>query len=912
MVSKVELVCVVLWSGVCVMPAFGAEHTGPRVPAYERFHAADDQALAAGGRLLISELNCRSCHESGAKPVVGDKQAPILDRVGDRVRPAWIQAFLTAPQTVKPGTTMPDLLATLPDGERAATVEALTHFLASTGAVQDQQPDAAGISRGKGLFTQVGCAACHDALGDDVTPLATSVPLPDLAKKYTAGSLAAFLNDPLQVRPAGRMPHLGLPQEQTRDIAHYFLREIQLAPNVRYAAYHGSWDKLPDFATMEPVRSGTCSGFDLRVAERTDNFAVRFTTKLHLAEEGRYDFMLTSDDGSRLLIDGEEVTDADGVHPPTEVRGSRELAAGWHDLTVDFFEAGGGEELSVEIERRGLPRQSITSFVALSTDQPPGTNDETRFTVNPQLVERGRKHFRELGCANCHQLREQEQALASTRTAKRWEGLSGAGGCLAEAPVAGLPAYHFTERQRAAIAAGMSEATPQPAAGDVAHQFLATFNCYACHRRGELGGVEEARSPFFLTKQPEMGDEGRLPPALTGVGDKLRDDWLKHVLDNGANDRQQYMQAKMPRFGGANLAPLTAALIEADRQPETAPDPKFDAPDYRVKADGRHLVGGKALSCIKCHDFGEHPSQGVRALSLTTMTKRLRPDWFHRYLLDPQAYRPGTRMPAPWPFGQTTIRDVLNANVDLQIRAVWRYLADGDRAALPVGLVREPIELIATDRPILYRNFIEGAGSRAIGVGYPEKLNLAWDANNLRLAMIWHGAFIDASRHWNGRGVGFEAPLGDHVLPLPDGPPLAQLASVNDSWPNDLAREHGFRFLGYSLDREQRPTFNFRWGDVVVGDRCVPLKLAERPDPGLQRTLTFEGSIPDQAYFRVAVGGSIQPTDVPGTWLIDETWRLTLPAGVEPVVRDAQGKRELLLPLKSAGTRQVVELRYEW
>ena len=29
---------------------------------------------------------------------------------------------------------------------------------------------------------------------------------------------------------------------------------------------------------------------------------------------------------------------------------------------------------------------------------------------------------------------------------------------------------------------------------------------------------------------------------------------------------------------------------------------------YRVKAAGRHLVGGQALSCIKCHYFGPHPS----------------------------------------------------------------------------------------------------------------------------------------------------------------------------------------------------------------------------------------------------------------------------------------------------------------
>ena len=43
-------------------------------------------------------------------------------------------------------------------------------------------------------------------------------------------------------------------------------------------------------------------------------------------------------------------------------------------------------------------------------------------------------------------------------------------------------------------------------------------------------------------------------------------------------------------------------------------------------------------------------------------------------------------------------------------------------------------EHVPFEEAIIYRNFIEGAGTRAIGVGYPEKLNLAFDANEMRLA----------------------------------------------------------------------------------------------------------------------------------------------------------------------------------
>lgn len=915
----------------------------PKVPGFERFYAAEDTSLVDGGRLLISELNCTSCHKvDGDADLLRDKQAPVLDLVGEQARPEWIRSFLQQPHVTKPGTTMPDLLGGMPDGDRVGAIEALTQFLANTGAVSDTAADPVAAKRGEGLFNRVGCLACHDSQADDAQPLATSVSLPHLSDKYTAHSLATFLKDPHKVRPSGRMPALGLKDEDYRDLAAYFLRDRQLPPNMQYAVYHGSWDKLPDFAELEPVKTGECAGFDLTVAGRENNFAVRFTTLMFLPKEGNYSFILGSDDGSRLLIDGKVIVDVDGIHPHQDKRERAALTGGMHQVVVEYFQGGGEWTVAVEIEGNGLTRQSIATLCRLTEAAPTPTDSNPVFTFQPDLVTQGRELFASVGCANCHQMKANEERVASTKQAKRWNDLAKSGGCVSETPAAGLPHFHFTARQVAAITAAMSVPVTEETPPQLVHRTLVTLNCYACHARGELksapvttndddddglpkapvlvGGVEEARNAFFKSSQPEMGDEGRIPPALSGVGDKLTDDWLKQVLDRGANDRQNYMQTKMPRFGGRNIGHLTAAFIAVDRQPDSAPQVVFDEPEYRVKSDGRHLVGAKALSCIKCHDFAQHPSQGVRAINLATMTKRLRSDWFHRYVLNPQDYRPGTRMPAPWPFGQTTIRDVLDANVDLQIQAVWTYLSDGDKAAIPVGLVREPIELVATDTPILYRNFIEGAGSRAIGVGYPEKVNLAWDANNMRLAMIWHGAFIDASRHWNGRGVGFEAPLGDHVLPLPDGPSLASLVSPNDPWPmtSEPARESGYRFKGYKLDAQQRPAFLYTIGDVTVIDNYQPLVKEGQKDPHLARTLTITGPAADanatgeKWYFRALRAGQIEPGAEEGTWKVDGLWTLSLAAPAVGEVRQSQGQKELLIPISLTGQPVEILLQYAW
>src|SRR6185437_3224961 len=113
---------------------------------------------------------------------------------------------------------------------------------------------------------------------------------------------------------------------------------------------------------------------------------------------------------------------------------------------------------------------------------------------------------------------------------------------------------------------------------------------------------------------------------LDGVGDKLQESWLKHVLAEGAKDRP-YMLARMPKFGAAEVVRLAEDFAAVDRKTE-AKIPALADSDLHVKSTGRALVGDKALACIKCHTFGQHRATGIQALGLETMTRRIREDWF--------------------------------------------------------------------------------------------------------------------------------------------------------------------------------------------------------------------------------------------------------------------------------------------
>ena len=143
---------------------------------------------------------------------------------------------------------------------------------------------------------------------------------------------------------------------------------------------------------------------------------------------------------------------------------------------------------------------------------------------------------------------------------------------------------------------------------------------------------------------------------------------------------------------------------------------------------------------------------------------------------------------------------------------------------------KQSIPLVPTTEAIIYRNFIQGAGPRAIGVGFPEHANLAFDANEIRLAMIWQGAFIDARRHWTDRGVGFEPPLGDNILHLPAGVSFFVLAKPEEPWPTKSAKELGYKFKGYRLTDDQRPTFLYSFNDIKIEDTPNAVETKANPD----------------------------------------------------------------------------------
>ncbi|MFE1511700.1 family 16 glycoside hydrolase [Streptomyces sp. NPDC058726] len=100
----------------------------------------------------------------------------------------------------------------------------------------------------------------------------------------------------------------------------------------------------------------------------SDNFVTQVTGNVHVPADGSYVFRLTSDDGSRLLIDDRVVIDHDGLHGAEPKDGTVQLTEGMHALRIDHFERGGGEQLTLAWQPPGADGFATVPNAALSTD----------------------------------------------------------------------------------------------------------------------------------------------------------------------------------------------------------------------------------------------------------------------------------------------------------------------------------------------------------------------------------------------------------------------------------------------------------------------------------------------------------------------------------------------------------------
>lgn len=151
-----------------------------------------------------------------------------------------------------------------------------------------------------------------------------------------------------------------LPGGKTSSVSSLTVSIIDTTHNgLNFKFYEGLWNRLPNFDSLSSKKSGRI--FRLKLADvkpTVESFAVALSGYIKFANDGNYTFYISSDDGSKLIID-DKVIDNDGAHGIKEVTGQLNIKAGMHPIKILYFNKWGSSSLRLEYEGPGVSRRIV-------------------------------------------------------------------------------------------------------------------------------------------------------------------------------------------------------------------------------------------------------------------------------------------------------------------------------------------------------------------------------------------------------------------------------------------------------------------------------------------------------------------------------------------------------------------------
>ena len=366
----------------------------------------------------------------------------------------------------------------------------------------------------------------------------------------------------------------------------------------------------------------------------------------------------------------------------------------------------------------------LAAFLALSA------NGSFERPVADGDIRQGRELVQAAGCLACHAL----DGMQSTHAAPELTALDSSQGCLAETATNRIPRYRLTEDQRDAIRMFIDgyRRSPDTVSAPIfdLQRRLQQLRCHGCH---EIDG----RAP--------TGVIAETAPPLTGVGRKLKASWIERVISS-QQVTLDWQQLRMPNYGQTHAAWLASALakssgVDTGEAAPTRPDGD--------RQKGHDMLGVDAqesgMGCIGCHGWEQFPSLGENGPNLSKAGRRLRFQWFERWMRQPARILEGTSMPSY--FG-----DIGNPDHVLAIGNLWAAFRSAAELPPPFGFRLADMSQdgetrpVPVDRAIVIRWDMPEASPAAIAVGLPGGVSYCFDAGESRLRYVWRGGFVDMTR----------------------------------------------------------------------------------------------------------------------------------------------------------------------
>ena len=353
------------------------------------------------------------------------------------------------------------------------------------------------------------------------------------------------------------------------------------------------------------------------------------------------------------------------------------------------------------------------------------------------LVQLGSELFQKNGCANCHQ---RQGAADEPRTrASRLNTSSGWKNSCAKVANRSKqqPSYHRSEADHQALQNYLVTAKgPNVKEAQHGQSILTENNCLACHSRDGAKGIGP-QLPKLAKKHPDLTAEipAMAPPSLTSVGDKLHDEAIVEALNRKIGTRRPWLHIRMPKFNLTEdeMAAVVQHLVRTDRIPDRPPEKQLNLSNAMMQVHGSQLVTSGGFGCTSCHQVGKSipPKAPLNAKGpdLSMLGKRIRREWFDRFVPNPARIVPRMEMPSI----QLAVGRVLDENIDNQLAAVWHVLNQPDfHPPRPdaVRIVRRNGESKSTERAAVLTDVIRTPDTRYIKpllIGLPNRHNVLFD-----------------------------------------------------------------------------------------------------------------------------------------------------------------------------------------
>lgn len=541
-------------------------------------------------------------------------------------------------------------------------------------------PHADAIASGEKLFEELGCHGCHLAQGyEDLGRVAPY--LRRIRAKVDPSWLIRWVENPHEYRPHTRMPNFMFSQAEAVAIASYLWTSTKDESDA-WLADRPQPDGI-DASNAEMVAQGQ---------ELVDSMGCR---GCHGFAEGEAPARL-----------GETKDIAPNLSKITEKTDAR-----WMYYWITGPRGYSPDARMPSLRLTDAEAKAVVSYL-LTLGQKQATPELVAKLDDPAEAKKGEALVRKYGCAGCHNITGMENAarigaeltsFGSKRLSELFFGdrtdipqtwddwtyhkLETPRIYQTERIEQVMPNFELSaseiESVRRFLRSQRSEKVPARYRADTTQasqrevqgrRIVARYNCVGCHVIQGKGGAIRDR----YEENPNFA-----PPILNGEGAKVQSDWLYGFLQQPVPLRP-WLQVRMPTFGLSDeettaLVEYFAALEDVE-QPFVHIDPQAIPVAYLEAAET--LVSEDYFSCFSCHQRGaeapEGPPEGW-APDLGMAHERLRPEWIVRWLRNPQAVQPGTKMPSFYEVAEDGSPeggpdDVLDGNNLEQIKAIRDYL----------------------------------------------------------------------------------------------------------------------------------------------------------------------------------------------------------------------------------------------